>query len=284
MDLLQQTTNNALPREAFFSLTGEISVFPEDKTRWINVDVPAAIAIAMSAQKRIANLREEIATLPKFNMAQFDKLPTYILAASYSHTLYVLATTPPAVLPTLEAEGNAQFDILMSNAVLLGKQGIVDTSPLQGIKTPNSYRTLAVGLTAIISFARSNWSKFEGKTALTMQDLDKGDVLALRILEAIGDKETLPATAAEATLTRQRAFMLFYNAYAQARRAVAYLRFDEGDAEEIAPSLYLSNARGKGAAERANPSEPVTPPSTNPATPTIPAVPVGHQGGSPLVS
>jgi hypothetical protein len=62
---------------------------------------------------------------------------------------------------------------------------------------------------------------------------------------AIGSREQAPAAIDEASNNRQRAFTLLLTAYSQVRRAITYLRWNEGDADSIAPSLYAAR-RKKG--------------------------------------
>ncbi len=52
-----------------------------------------------------------------------------------------------------------------------------------------------------------------------------------------------PAVIDGAAEIRQQAFTLFIRTYDQLRRAVHYLRWEHGDAEEIAPSLYAASRR-----------------------------------------
>ncbi|MFS8069892.1 MAG: hypothetical protein ACMG6S_26300, partial [Byssovorax sp.] len=54
-------------------------------------------------------------------------------------------------------------------------------------------------------------------------------------------------TPAEAADRKLRAFTLFTNAYDQVRRGVMYLRWDEGDADSLAPSLYKGRGGPRGA-------------------------------------
>ena len=76
-----------------------------------------------------------------------------------------------------------------------------------------------------------------------------------------------------------KAFTLFARAYDQCRRLVSYLRWDTGDAESIAPSIYVRKRRrnGEEAADSPESEQPVVTPNGNgvaPApTPTRPDVP-----------
>src|SRR5512132_3793744 len=81
---------------------------------------------------------------------------------------------------------------------------------------------------------------------------------------------------AEAAFRKARAFTLFVTADDQGRRAVTYLRWNEGDADSLAPSLYkgrggsrgASTAKGEGSGE-----------GTKAAEPAAGEAPVGGVGG-----
>jgi hypothetical protein len=48
-----------------------------------------------------------------------------------------------------------------------------------------------------------------------------------------------------ATLERQQAYTQFVKTYDQVRRVVSFLRWDDGDADDIAPSLYAGRSSKK---------------------------------------
>jgi hypothetical protein len=67
------------------------------------------------------------------------------------------------------------------------------------------------------------------------------------------------ATVAASAVTRQRAYTLMVNAYDDARRAVAYFRHSQGDADTIAPSLYAGiTSPRRAVAPRARSSPPTS--------------------------
>jgi hypothetical protein len=90
----------------------------------------------------------------------------------------------------------------------------------------------------------------------------------------VGLRAQATASVEAATDARMRAFTLFSRAYADVRRAVAYLRAGEGDAESIAPSLYTGRARKKSP----DAAEPPAPPEPAPAPAPPPVVPSPHAG------
>jgi hypothetical protein len=119
----------------------------------------------------------------------------------------------------------------------------------------------------LAALIRDVWPKIAGKTMLQASELDQAETLADRIVTAVGHREQGPAVVATAAEDRQRAFTLFLNTYNQVRRAVHFLRWDQGDADAIVPSLYAvgRSARRKGEeTEEPAPSANSTKPAVQP--------------------
>jgi hypothetical protein len=119
---------------------------------------------------------------------------------------------------------------------------------------------------ALVHVLRAQWVAIGGRTVITLAELDELDVLVPQLLGQLGDRDQAPSQYGEAALNRQRAFTLFVESYAEAHRCVQYLRFHEGDADEIAPSLYAG--RGNGNHRRAEPTG-----ATGPLSPGSPPAP-----------
>ena len=63
---------------------------------------------------------------------------------------------------------------------------------------------------------------------------------------AAGLREQGPAVVQDVARIRDQAFTLMMRAYDEVRRAVTFLRWQQGDADTIAPSLYAGRGgRGK---------------------------------------
>jgi len=87
---------------------------------------------------------------------------------------------------------------------------------------------------------------------------------------------------------RARAFSLLMRTYGQVQRAVEYLRWDHGDAQEIAPSVYTGSRGGRRQA--AQPADDVVAPApavvpNAPVAPhaDVPANPQPHAAEPPAV-
>ena len=105
-------------------------------------------------------------------------------------------------------------------------------------------------LEQLISVFRTYWAVVEPKTPVTMADLRDADRLVQRFARALGQRQCGVAPDAASADLRQRAFTKLVDVYGRVRRAVAFVRYDEGDADVLAPSLWA----GRGGRGRARPA------------------------------
>jgi hypothetical protein len=250
----------------------------------INIDLPTAIAATVGRLPGIMALRDEAAALARFEIAAFDQLETYTLATAYAHTLYMGASSRPEAIGELNERGMQLRKTLYLDAVALATRNLIHGDRIGELKANVGYKNLAFDLMALAAILRGNWHKISGRTAITADDLDQAELLGDQLVSAVGSRKEANASIAEASAQRQRNFSLLLNAYDQVRRAVIFLRWNDGDADHIAPSLY--SGRGNSNA-RKRPEPPVTghTPGTSPSTPADPQpspIPTGLPGAEPF--
>jgi hypothetical protein len=260
---------------AYAGLLAEIEAVPESALIPIKVDVLMAVTNALGSLPEVFALRPEFeAAFKDFDFARFDRLEEYVLAAHHAHALWRIASAPKADLAVLAAELNEGRDRLLASAQALVLSGLIAGERLKDVKKLSGYRPLAGDMAALAGMFREHWGVVQNKTPLSLADLDRYAEKAADLLAAVGVRDQGQVTVGDAALNRQRAFALFARVYDSARRAVLYLRPDEGDA--IAPSLYAGRggrppreidevedeneaAAAKPAAARAGESRPGTP-------------------------
>jgi hypothetical protein len=256
-------------RDAYESALAEIEAVPDSELVHISIDVTSAAVTVLGALPEIRALRGEIAeNLTKFDLARFDRLESYTRALVHAQALYRSATTPKGSVTELAAELAATRDLLFSDASALARRGLIDPERLKEFKTSSGYREIAIDVLGLAALLREHWGRIEGKTAVTLADLDQAASSVEQMLVALGLREQAPSAVGEVVKNRQRAFTLFAGTYEDARRAVGYLRPSEVDA--IAPSLYAGRA-----AKRKNPDE------TDPTPETAPLPSGGSGAASP---
>ena len=234
--------NNAnLPRyrAAFAQLLPVIRALPEADFAPVNLDAMTIVYAVEGVLTKIAPYRPTIVDeLPKFDIQYFDLLEPYALALGHAHTVYSNAMKPSPALQALAEKATPMREILVAEATLLIKRGLLPANSLDNLQGPNGYKNVAADLFLVADKLRANFDAISQRTSLTLAELDDAENLADQINHEIGLKQQTPEVQAQAARDRQAAYTLVVKAYEQVRAALAYVRREQGDADEILPSLY----------------------------------------------
>jgi hypothetical protein len=190
------------------------------------------------------------------------------------------------------AQATARRDILVADAKALIARGALNSDALDDLTGTHGYKNVAFDLSGLAQMFKAAWPTIQGKTGLQASELEQTDKLALRLAAALAHRENSAESVASATDVRQRIFTLFADTYDQIRRAIGYLRWDEGDVDNIVPSLYAGRTSSGTAKKNPGESKPTTEVApTAPLTSAVSAttvtaaadkVPVGFPGSDPL--
>lgn len=263
------TTTSATPgprgRTALEALRPAMEALAPEALHPINVDIPHAVARALGVAPTLHALRPRIAAeCPAVDLAALDAIEARALAVEYAHAVYLTALSPLPAIAEVAAEATAARARLLSLADTLATWNLLDPRTLDRIRPGSGYHDTADDLIALTSLLRAHSKALEGKVPVTVAQLDDWHLLGERFLRLVGVRDEQPALAAEAHADRQRAFTLFDRAYEEGRRAVAFLRWNDGDADTLMPSI---RSRGGGGSPRRDEETPVQP---EPADPTDP--------------
>jgi hypothetical protein len=257
----------ALLDEAYARVKPDLDALKLEDLLQVNLDVTAAVTSILGLLPEVRALRDQIVKhLPTFDIATFDKLEDYALALSFANTGYLAASQPPDDLTDLNANATKLHDRMLADAEALAQHGLVNGTQLAQLKGGNGYRNLAQDLQLLSHVMRQDWDKIQNKSGTTADDLKAAYQMSVRLMRIVGLREQGPALLAAAADQRLRAFTVFLNAYEDARRAVAYLRGRQGDADSIAPSLYPGRPRKRTTEPDPNAPAP-TPPVASPVPP-----------------
>ncbi len=245
-----------------------------EEVQRVNLDVPSAVATVLGALPQILAVRSEVVQhLGSFDITPFDRIQTYALALSYAFARGKTSLSETDKLPALNVQGTALRNNLLADMVGLARRGLVHSDAFKSCKGYTGYKNVASELLVLVSVGRDHWSRIEGKCGIAREELDRAERIASHMLRLVGLRAQAPEIVAAAAEERDRAFTLFVRCYHQIRRAVGYLRWDEGDADEIAPSLYARRRRTGANGKKDRPADSPVP------TPLGPVVPVD---GSPV--
>jgi hypothetical protein len=227
----------------------------------ITIDIPYAVSVVLGLLPGLAELRPEIVkNLPAFPIDLFDRLGTYALAAWYTHIMSQPPTPPENPLKKLLEEGIKLRSTLLSDADALAYRGLVSTQTVADIRSGTGNYDTANDLVALYALLSGEWDNIQKKSAVTIEEINRAGELGTAILAALGQQEKGTLARPVAMERRKRAFTLFLKAYDEVQRAVCYLRWNEGDADEIAPSIY------KGRGGRPSPKSESVPDKTESTT------------------
>ncbi|KYF96939.1 hypothetical protein BE18_26690, partial [Sorangium cellulosum] len=223
---------------AFDRALPEIEALSPDQLIAIKLDIPRAVSQVLGVLPGLIALRPAIAeALPKHDIARLDRLETYALAAWYAHLLWLSTGAAESELKPLLAEAVPLRENLLGDAEALARRGLLDAAAVAEIRAGQGHIDTANDLVALSALFSGSWREISGKTAATEAEVKRAGEIGPQLLAALGirahGKGPGPTEAAD---QRARAFALLVHAYDQIRRAVAYLRWNEGDAETIAPS------------------------------------------------
>jgi hypothetical protein len=164
------------------------------------------------------------------------------------------------------------------------------------LRSINGYKNIAFDVLGLVALLREHWATIQNKTAVRSEELEAAERLADRLVTAVGLRDQAPVALTAAVATRLRAYTLFMRSYDEARRAVEYLRWHQGDADSIAPSLYAGRGNGRrsqepitegatsgGPTSPTSPTPPTSPTSpVSPGNPPVPAPGAGLPGSNPF--
>ncbi len=235
----------AVPRLAAERIEAELAAMPDADILQVNVDVDAAVTHVLGHWKGLEPYLPQIARLPDFDASPVPKLRDYASALHYWHSRAQYAGAAPAGLAEMIDRGIATRDRIVAMLEALAKFGVIVPSALSSFKGTSGHHKLARDLTALSGFVHENWSALAGKSLLSLEEMHEVAHLGYAILEAIGDRDASPTSKAFAIRQRDKTFTLLARAHDQARRALLFLRWEEGDADTIMPSIYSGRRTGK---------------------------------------
>ncbi len=248
---------------AYQRVAAELDALPAERATPVTVEVSTAVSIVLGASVKIAELRPAMAAqLVEPPRASLDKLTDYALAAHYAY-LQSFGTHAARADRAREllAEAAPLRQRLLAVAEMLAALGLVDGARVAEIRAGSGNVDTANDLTALAATFVNDWARLAGQVPITEAEVDRAASLGTELLVALGVRRVGAEREPDAkgwADRKNRALRLMLDAYDDARRAVAYLRWKEGDADSYAPSLFARRRRAArpGEAPVEAPAEP----------------------------
>jgi hypothetical protein len=259
---------------AHLRVQGEIDAVRADDLATMNVELVSAASIVLGCAERILVHRDRMAQLVEFNVKHVDHLVDYALSAWYLYVTNLPEAEPGDAEQLLSEVAALRAKLLMWSAPLVGS-GLLEQGAIDRVKEGAGHKDAASDLVALVGLYRSRWDSVKQVCGVTEEDLARGAVIGPAAFALISRRENKASpTQSDTTLRVRRAWTLLDRAYAQCRRALQFLLFDEEAVARIAPNLR----RNAGRTSSSTQPEPVTP--AEPAAPVTPSTPpIGGTGG-----
>jgi hypothetical protein len=148
-------------------------------------------------------------------------------------------------------------------------RGTIARTDLAKYRGTNGNRAVAEDLNLLTALLSKGFDTRDGKCGCDRAELEEAAELASQIITATGLQKASRSARTVGSERRLRGYSYLLKTYDQVRRAMTYLRWDHGDADLIAPSLYSFRKRKNAAA----PKQPKTPSGDAAATATLGAKP-----------
>lgn len=235
---------------AFEAVRAEIVAVPVQALLPINLDVPRAARQGLVVAERLAPLLAELSTMHHLDVERVRRLPTYALALLHAHDQAAGPDGGTTPLANLLAQAIPLRADLLRTAETLAHFGLVSRERVAFIRRGHGHADTAADLHALGVLLGRAWPSIADKVAITRAQVDRAIPLSAQLQQALGVRESDDDPLVERTdprHVRMQAFTLFVAAYDECRRGVSHLRWHEGDAAEIVPSLYRGRG-GRGAA------------------------------------
>jgi len=236
----------ALFAKAFEEVLPSMTALPDAEVVLVNLYIPDAVSTVLGLELVLRRLNDRIAsTVPGTERDLPQKLARYAMALSHAHILYRMAARASDPVPALSEEGMKLRSLLFSDARALVHRGFIDAQALRNYKGSVGYRNLASDLHMLAHLFRSCPDSVRDCSAAGDSELQRADELAAGILVALRRRKAPDPGVKAALDVRNRAFTVFTRGYDQVRRAVVFLRWEEGDADRVLPSLYAKHRHAK---------------------------------------
>lgn len=279
-------------KEALEARRSALVAMPEERIlRRARLDVVTVSAMASTAASRVAEMRGEL--VAQFGRSAGDLLDGLEITARAARQAEVEHDTSEdaSELQALHQEVLGQYERLIIDADSLCVRGFLVKERLAGSRDTRSYQGALSSLLGVINVLRESWPTIQTKTPIVMADLDHADAVASRMSTALTTRQSGTARIAAAE-TRVRALSLLVREYELLRRMVSFLRWFDGDADSIVPSLYAGRGGRRPKDEplkdgplKDGPSDPVSDDVIETDTPVTPvAGPVPNNGGGPFTA
>jgi len=242
---------SALDRHAFDRTTARRAAMKPEDAPTFGLDAFAAAGKAIAIGQRVAPYRAAMILLPGFEVAHLDCLEDYARALRFVHTEILRRVQRAKVLPVLEEEGKALRRLMLSYADGLSIKKLFSEELITRVREGTGYADLVEDLNILAQEFLALPAAWTAPGSLvTRPEIERASEIAHQINVATAKTAEIDLSQTALLDERRKVAGLLLEAHSEILRAITYLRWKEGDADELVPTLY-SGSKGRRAAKPA---------------------------------
>jgi hypothetical protein len=249
---------------AYERLAPQLAALKPEELLTMNPGVTKTVEHVLAAYPKIVELIPQMKQrIADFSEERVHELQDFALAVVHVQREPVREDNDPKVRDLIE-EASALRRTLLLEAEALVALNKFSEDQVAAVRGGRGHRNVAEVLGSVSRLFREHWNRIADKTAVTTRHLERAERLSLALLKSLGERRLV--LRKEEKQEELRAMTLLVRRYDEVRGSVVFVRWQEKDADMIAPSLYSGRVRRRRAVE---------PETARVATPPAAPVPAG---------
>lgn len=198
---------------------------------------------ASAILKRLEPYLDAMKALPGIHKTKIERFGLYAEALYFTQTTLTGRAARAKQMPALAAEGWKLREIFMKYADLLVTIERFPPEVLKRLREGAGYRDLIEDLGTLAAWFREVPDLTAPGSVVTPELVDRAADLARTMRDTAGLDHDVDLTQGQLLAERHKLGVLLLDAHREIRRAIEFIRYHEGDAAELAPTLFVPAKR-----------------------------------------
>ena len=257
--------------EVLESFRSEIDAMPDSDIVAARVEIAASAATAIGSMPEIEAHRAAIVSVFGPSGGEtLDRLVPIARALLAAHAAH-LAVADRDLEPMAQELMEVRTRLFIAASALIQRK-VVHKKSFVSLTGGQSYQARVTDTMVLVAWFRGNAATIAPHTKVDEAELAAAEEKADAFLFAYSQRDQAQAGTSQSARDRARAFTLFFNTYESVRQMLTYLRWHEGDIQQIAPSLFTRGPRKQAEDDDVTPpgSDIAPPPNGRPVSPGLP--------------
>jgi hypothetical protein len=224
--------------QAYERVVPKLTTTEDDELEPLNLNAGVLVTRILGALPGILEHRAELEQLITFDVTQLDQLKEHTLALGHAFGLRRAAPDGIDDVPEFARRLRAMREQLQADGHTLVKRGFLDAAVLRRLRGSKAHLAVAFDVLALVEVFIEQWDAIQGRTAVTLEELDAARREANCLVAALGQRSQERPQEEANELTYRLLYSRVVRDYSEVRTALQFLRRKHGDAERIAPSPF----------------------------------------------